>query len=149
MQAAVLPLAGSADIVVMAAAVADYTPASGTASGKLEKTDGPMDLRLTRTPDILAGLGRARGAAPKPVLVGFAAQSGDPVAAGREKRARKRADLIVANDISRPDGGFDSDFNEATIIGPDGEERFARGPKIDLARTILDRAERLLERVLG
>ena len=108
-----------------------------------------MDLHLTRTPDILAGLAGVRGSAPKPVLVGFAAQSGDPVAAGREKRVRKGVDLIVANDISRTDGGFDSDLNEATLIGTDGEERFALGPKSDLAGAILDRAERLLERVLG
>jgi phosphopantothenoylcysteine decarboxylase/phosphopantothenate--cysteine ligase len=83
------------------------------------------------------------------VLVGFAAESGDPVARGREKRAKKQADLIVANDISRRGTGFDSDENEATIIGADGEERFPLGPKSELARLILDRAERLLERVLG
>jgi phosphopantothenoylcysteine decarboxylase/phosphopantothenate--cysteine ligase len=139
----------AADIVVMAAAVADYTPARGAAEAKIEKSDGPLELRLTRTPDILADLGRLRGAGTKPVLIGFAAESGDPVARGREKRARKGADVIVANDISRSEAGFDSELNEATIIGADWEERFALGPKTALAGIILDRAERLLERVLG
>jgi phosphopantothenoylcysteine decarboxylase/phosphopantothenate--cysteine ligase len=147
MNASVQHHAADADIVVMAAAVADYTPADGRAAGKIEKSEGPMNLRLARTPDILAELGRKRGAGARPVLVGFAAQSGDPVAAGRDKRERKRADVIVANDISRPDAGFDSDLNEATIIGADGEERFALGPKAELARVILDRVERLLERI--
>jgi phosphopantothenoylcysteine decarboxylase/phosphopantothenate--cysteine ligase len=147
MNASVQHHAADADIVVMAAAVADFTPADGRAAGKIEKSEGSVNLRLARTPDILAELGRKRGAGARPVLVGFAAQSGDPVAAGRDKRQRKRADIIVANDISRPDAGFDSDLNEATIIGADGEERFALGPKAELARVILDRVERLLERI--
>jgi phosphopantothenoylcysteine decarboxylase/phosphopantothenate--cysteine ligase len=149
MSAAMQQQTNGADIVVMAAAVADYAPADGPAHGKIEKTDGPMELRLTRTPDILADLGRLRGAASRPVLIGFAAESGDPVARGREKRDRKRVDFIVANDISRADRGFDTELNEATIIGADGEEPFALGPKTELAGRILDRAERLLERVLG
>ncbi len=149
MNAAVQRHAVEADIVVMAAAVADYTPEDGMAAGKIEKADAPMHLRLVRTPDILAELGRRRGDGLRPVLVGFAAESGDPVARGREKRAGKQVDLIVANDISRTDGGFDSESNEATIIGADGEERFPLGPKSDLAAVILDRAGRLLERVLG
>ena len=136
-----------ADIVIMAAAVADYTPANGAVSEKIEKTDAPLDLRLTRTPDILADLGRKRGSRTAPVLVGFAAESGDPVPRGREKLARKNADLIVANDISRADAGFDSELNEATLIAADGEERFELGPKSALAAAILDRAERLLARI--
>jgi phosphopantothenoylcysteine decarboxylase/phosphopantothenate--cysteine ligase len=134
-----------ADIVVMAAAVADYTPAKGQAAGKIEKTDAPLELTLVRTVDILAELGRARGGAARPVLIGFAAESGDPVARGREKLQRKAADLIVANDISRIDGGFDSDMNAATIIGPNGEEPFPLGPKTVLAARLLDHAERLLD----
>ena len=149
MSGAVQQHAAGADIVVMAAAVADYTPAAGTADLKIEKSDGPLELRLARTADILADLGRLRGGASRPVLIGFAAESGDPVARGREKRARKRVDLIVANDISQPDRGFDAELNEATIIGADGEEPIALGPKTALAAVILDRAERLLERVLG
>lgn len=148
MSAGVHHHAADADVVVMAAAVADYTPAGGPASAKIEK-GGSLGLRLNRTPDILADLGRMRGDRSKPVLIGFAAESGDPLARGRDKRASKRVDLIVANDISRTDAGFDSQLNQATIIGDDGEEPFALGPKSELAGRILDRAERLLERVIG
>jgi phosphopantothenoylcysteine decarboxylase/phosphopantothenate--cysteine ligase len=79
------------------------------------------------------------------VLVGFAAESGDPLEKGREKLRRKSADLIVANDISRTDAGFDSELNAATIIGRGHEEQFPLGPKTLLAARILDRAEKLLE----
>jgi phosphopantothenoylcysteine decarboxylase / phosphopantothenate---cysteine ligase len=132
-----------ADIVVMAAAVADYTPEQ-RASGKIEKSEGPLALSLVRTPDILAELGRARGGQPRPVLIGFAAESGNPVERGREKLLRKGADLIVANDISTEGLGFDSDLNAATLISRDGTEAFPAGLKTALAATILDRAERLL-----
>jgi phosphopantothenoylcysteine decarboxylase / phosphopantothenate---cysteine ligase len=135
--------AADADIVVMAAAVADYTPARRE-PGKIEKTDAPLELSLVRTTDILAALGRARGAGASPVLVGFAAESGNPVERGRQKLARKGADLIVANDISAEGLGFDSENNAATIIGRDFEEVFAAGPKAALAAAILDRAEPLL-----
>jgi phosphopantothenoylcysteine decarboxylase / phosphopantothenate---cysteine ligase len=140
--------AGDADIVIMAAAVADYMPQTAV-DGKIEKSDGPLDLRLVRTPDILLELGRARGSHARPVLVGFAAESGDPVSRGREKLARKKADLIVANDISRPDAGFDSEMNAATIISGSGTETFPLGPKTALAGAILDRAEALLQRAIG
>ena len=146
MHAAVQRHAPGADAIIMAAAVADYTPRS-RAAGKIEKADGGMDLTLVRTVDILAELGRARGGAGTPVLVGFAAQSGDPIARGREKLRRKGADLIVANDISRADAGFDSDQNAVTLIGADGEETLPLAPKSDIASAILDRTERLLARV--
>jgi phosphopantothenoylcysteine decarboxylase/phosphopantothenate--cysteine ligase len=145
MHRAVLNASATADIVVMAAAVADYTPAGGQAGGKIEKSDGPLELKLVRTPDILAELGRSRRDGARPVLVGFAAESGDPVARGREKLRRKSVDLIVANDISRSDSGFDSELNAATIIGRSVEEQFFLGPKTMLASRILDRAEALLE----
>jgi phosphopantothenoylcysteine decarboxylase/phosphopantothenate--cysteine ligase len=148
MHKAVLSASGAADIVVMAAAVADYTPGRPT-DGKIEKDDGPLELTLVRTPDILAELGRTRGGAARPVLVGFAAESGDPVARGREKLRRKSVDLIVANDISRPDAGFDSEMNAATIIGRESEDDFALGPKPLLAARILDHAEKLLEARVG
>jgi phosphopantothenoylcysteine decarboxylase / phosphopantothenate---cysteine ligase len=135
--------AADADLVVMAAAVADYRPAY-RAAGKIEKTDRPMEIALVRTPDILAELGRARGERRTPVLVGFAAESGDPVARGRLKLQQKNADLIVANDISVEGLGFDSDRNAATIIGHDGLESVPAGPKSALAAHILDRTERLL-----
>jgi phosphopantothenoylcysteine decarboxylase / phosphopantothenate---cysteine ligase len=139
--------AADADVVVMAAAVADYTPAS-RADGKIEKQDAPLELRLVRTRDILFELGKARGAGARPILIGFAAESGDPVERGREKLRRKRADIIVANDIARPDAGFDSELNAATLISATGSENFPLGPKTALAGLILDRAEALLQRAL-
>jgi phosphopantothenoylcysteine decarboxylase/phosphopantothenate--cysteine ligase len=145
MHSAVQAVAEDADVIVMAAAVADYTPADGTHAGKIEKQDGPLELTLVRTPDILAELGRRRAGAPRPVLIGFAAESGNPVPRGREKLRRKAVDMIVANDITLPEGGFDSESNAATIIGAGDDEVFALGPKTELASRILDRAERLLE----
>ena len=140
MHAAVQRHARDADIVVMAAAVADYTPAR-RADGKIEKTDRPLEVSLVRTPDILATLGQERGGRAKPVLVGFAAESGDPVERGKQKLLSKRADLIVANDISTEGSGFDSELNPATLISHDGVEAFPLGPKTALAAVILDRAE--------
>jgi phosphopantothenoylcysteine decarboxylase / phosphopantothenate---cysteine ligase len=141
MQTAVTRHASDSDIVVMAAAVADYTPAQGAAAGKLEKSDAPLDLHLVRTPDILAELGRTRGAAARPLLIGFAAESGDPVPRGRDKLRRKNVDVIVANDISRDDAGFEADANAVTLISRDGEESIALAPKTEIAARILDRAE--------
>jgi len=143
MNTAVQRHATEADVVVMAAAVADYTPAR-RASGKIEKSEGPLGLELVRTPDILANLGKARGGAARPVLVGFAAESGDPVERGRQKLLRKGADLIVANDISTEGLGFDSDMNAASIIDRTSVEAFAPGLKSALAARILDRAEALI-----
>ena len=143
MHTAVLRHAPEADIVVMAAAVADYTP-QRRAAGKIEKADMPLELSLIRTPDILAELGQLRAGRARPVLVGFAAESGDPVERGRQKLVRKSADLIVANDISSEGLGFDSDLNAATIIGRDSVEPFPAGLKTALAATVLDRAEALL-----
>jgi phosphopantothenoylcysteine decarboxylase/phosphopantothenate--cysteine ligase len=135
-----------ADLVVMAAAVADYAP-KAAAGGKIEKSDSPLNLELVRTPDILSELAKTRGARARPVLVGFAAESGDPVARGRDKLTRKGVDLIVANDISRSDAGFDSEMNAATLISAQRTETFPLGPKTALAATILDRAEGLLDSV--
>ena len=145
MQEAVSRHASDSDIIVMAAAVADYTPASGPIAGKIEKSESPLDLALVRTPDILAGLGRTRGQNVRPVLVGFAAESGDPVRRGREKLERKSVDIIVANDISRTDAGFDAETNAATILTAEGDESFPLGTKSELASLILDRAERCLQ----
>jgi phosphopantothenoylcysteine decarboxylase/phosphopantothenate--cysteine ligase len=146
MHAAVQQRAAESDMVVMAAAVADYMP-ERPSSGKIEKADAPMELRLVRTPDILAELGRARGASRKPVLVGFAAESGDPVERGRAKLLRKHVDFIVANDITRRDAGFEADTNAVTIIGPDDVEAVPLAPKTDVAARILDRAERILSAI--
>jgi phosphopantothenoylcysteine decarboxylase/phosphopantothenate--cysteine ligase len=148
MHAAIGRHAAEADVIVMAAAVADYTPERGRSSGKIEKREGPLDLRLVRTPDILGELGRGRGTGRRPVLVGFAAESGDPVRRGREKLLAKNVDLIVANDITRSDAGFDSDSNAVTIISADGDEPVPLSLKSEIAATILDRAEQLLARVV-
>jgi phosphopantothenoylcysteine decarboxylase/phosphopantothenate--cysteine ligase len=147
MRDAVIDRARDADIVVMAAAVADYMPEGGGVAGKIEKGDGPLRLTLVRTPDILAELGSSRREDGGPVLVGFAAESGDPVERARAKRLRKNADIIVANDISTEGTGFDSNMNSATIIGPDGEEPFPTGTKAALASRIIDRATRILDSV--
>ena len=92
----------------MVAAVADYTPAgAGRARRKLLRDRDELVLTLRRTPDILGALGRWRAGRARPVLVGFAAEVGDPVARAREKLRRKQVDLVVANDVSRPGAGFE------------------------------------------
>ncbi|PYR57030.1 MAG: bifunctional phosphopantothenoylcysteine decarboxylase/phosphopantothenate--cysteine ligase CoaBC [Acidobacteria bacterium] len=135
--------ARTVDAIVMAAAVADYTP-ERPHDTKIAKRDAPMDLTLVRTPDILADLGRARGNAPLPILVGFAAETGDPRARAREKLRAKHLDLIVANDVSRPGAGFETNTNAAFLISPDDEVETPVQLKTELAATILDRLERLL-----
>jgi phosphopantothenoylcysteine decarboxylase/phosphopantothenate--cysteine ligase len=147
MREAVDRVAHEADIVVMAAAVADYAPEGGQVAGKIDKgaDAARLELKLVRTTDILAELGRRRGAAARPILIGFAAQSGDPVVQGRDKRRRKSVDMIVANDISRSDAGFDVATNAATLITAEGEEQFPLGQKTELAVVILDRAEKMLD----
>jgi phosphopantothenoylcysteine decarboxylase/phosphopantothenate--cysteine ligase len=144
MRDAVLAQADGCDAVVMAAAVADYTPERGARPAKVPKTADVLDVRLVRTTDILAALGARRRGADRPVLVGFAAETGDPVAAGREKLRAKGVDLIVANDVSQADAGFDVDTNAATLIASDGEEGLPLQTKAQMAGVILDRVERLL-----
>jgi phosphopantothenoylcysteine decarboxylase/phosphopantothenate--cysteine ligase len=145
MSEAILAHSVGADLVVMAAAVADYTPASGSAELKLEKDRDTLTIELRRTVDILSELGRRRGAAALPVLVGFAAETGNPVPRARQKLAAKGVDLIVANDVSRPDRGFDVDSNAAVLVSASGEEPLDLQPKSELARAILDRAEILIQ----
>lgn len=144
MHAAVIARADDADLVVMAAAVADYTPVA-PAARKIEKTDAPLTVTLVRTRDILAELGalpsRAQG---RPVLVGFAAETDDVVARARAKLARKRADLIVANDVSRADAGFEVETNAVVLVSPEGVEELARQSKSAVAARILDRVEPLV-----
>ncbi|HSL23370.1 MAG TPA: bifunctional phosphopantothenoylcysteine decarboxylase/phosphopantothenate--cysteine ligase CoaBC [Vicinamibacterales bacterium] len=144
MRDAVLQHAEGADLVIMAAAVADYTPVAGAAAGKLPREGEVLTLELRKTPDILGELGRRRGAEHLPVLIGFAAETGDPSARAREKLLSKRIDLIIANDVSRSDRGFDVDMNAATMISAVGDEALPLQTKRDLARAILDRAEALL-----
>jgi phosphopantothenoylcysteine decarboxylase/phosphopantothenate--cysteine ligase len=122
MEAAVNASAGDADVVVMAAAVADFRP-KAPARAKIKKTDGPPEVILEPTPDILAGLGRKRR--PEQVIVGFAAETvmaGGPSLAeyARIKLDAKGADLIVANDVAAPGVGFAHDTNSVLIAGRDG-----------------------------
>ena len=144
MHAAVMASAGDADVVIMAAAVADYTPAD-PAADKIAKSTAPLTLTLTRTADILADLGalRVRLGSSRPVLVGFAAETDNVIAKARDKRARKQVDLIVANDVSQPDRGFDVETNAVTIIGED-EQHLPLQSKDRVAAVILDRVEELL-----
>jgi phosphopantothenoylcysteine decarboxylase/phosphopantothenate--cysteine ligase len=145
MHEAVMRAAAAADVVVMAAAVADYTPAQ-PARGKLAKGDGPLTLTLERTKDILADLGsmRAGMGTGRPLLVGFAAETEDVEARARDKKARKHIDLIVANDVSQPDRGFDAPTNAVTLIGAGPDEHVPLQSKERIAAVILDRVETLL-----
>ena len=145
MRDAVMRAAEHADVVVMAAAVADYAP-SDPAAEKITKNDAPLTLTLQRTPDILADLGGLSARRPTPlVLVGFAAETGDLLRKAREKRVRKHVDLMVANDVTTPGAGFDVETNAVTLIGPDQEQTLPLQSKARVAEAILDRVEQLLE----
>ena len=144
MRTAVLTHAGDADAVVMAAAVADYTMTGGARPVKLAKGQETLTLTLTRTTDILAELGRQRGARPRPVLVGFAAETHDVVAHAQAKLAAKQVDCIVANDVSRADAGFEVETNVATLVDATGTTAWPLQHKRELARVILERVEALL-----
>jgi len=141
----VLEEIATADLVIMAAAVADFRPTE-PADGKIDKSQtDAITVALERTADILEDLVARRP--PGQVIVGFAAEHGsDGLSRAREKRARKGVDLLVHNDVSRPGIGFGSDENEVTIIGPDGEEALPRLTKAACAERILDAAGRLLVR---
>ena len=117
MEEAMGAAAEGADVVVMAAAVADFRP-KATAGSKLSKEDGVPEVVLEPTPDILAGL--ARRQVPGQVIVGFAAETHDVVERGRRKLERKGVDLLVVNDVSAPGVGFDHDTNAVVILGADG-----------------------------
>jgi phosphopantothenoylcysteine decarboxylase/phosphopantothenate--cysteine ligase len=144
MHRAVLDRAERMDAVVMAAAVADYTPVHRAAQ-KVAKAGETLTLELRRTPDILAELGDRRArTGGGPVLVGFAAETEDVVAKARAKRDAKSADLIVANDVSRSDAGFDVDTNAVTLVGADSIETLPLQSKSRVAQAILDRIEAIL-----
>jgi phosphopantothenoylcysteine decarboxylase/phosphopantothenate--cysteine ligase len=134
----------AADIVVMAAAVADFRPKE-IADTKLKKDQGPPELEFEPTPDILAELGERKRAGQ--LLVGFAAETGEPEAAGREKLNRKGADLLIANVVGREGTGFGSDTNEATIISADGDDLpLQTWTKPELASALCDRLAALRSR---
>jgi phosphopantothenoylcysteine decarboxylase/phosphopantothenate--cysteine ligase len=135
MHDAVMAHADSADVVVMAAAVADFRPVV-VADTKLKKADGPPQIVLEPTVDILAELGRRKPAGQ--VLVGFAAETNEVDANARDKLARKNADLIVANDVSAPGVGFEHDTNAVVIHGADMEQTVSLTDKRSVARAVFD-----------
>ncbi|HLA93099.1 MAG TPA: bifunctional phosphopantothenoylcysteine decarboxylase/phosphopantothenate--cysteine ligase CoaBC [Actinomycetota bacterium] len=143
MRDAVLAAAADADAVVMAAAVADFRPADAS-SAKLKKEEGTPRVELVPTPDILAELGIAKGGL---VLVGFAAETQDVQAAGREKLSRKGVDLLIANEVGREGTGFGSDTSRAAILAADGtDEPLRQWDKRELATAICERLVKLLAR---
>jgi phosphopantothenoylcysteine decarboxylase/phosphopantothenate--cysteine ligase len=131
-----------ADVLVMAAAVADFRP-SVAHDEKLSKTGrDALELRLEPTTDVLAALSAERR--PGQTLVGFAAEHGEGgVERAREKLERKGLDAVVVNDISRPDIGFDAGDNEVTIVTGAGERQLAKAPKSAVARAIVDLVEEM------
>ncbi len=136
-----------ADVVLMAAAVADYRPAERI-DGKRPKSSEPWSLELVPTPDVAMALGAARH--DRQVLVAFGADSGET---GLERKRRmltdKNVDLVVFNDIGREGIGFDADDNEVLLIRADGDRHVPRGPKALVAVEILDEVESLLEAADG
>src|SRR6266511_1890816 len=133
---------GDVDLVLMAAAVGDYRPAEQLEE-KRPKNEHAWQVTLEPTTDVLRALAERRTNGQ--VLVGFAADHGeDGLARAREKLARKRVDLVVYNDVSRDDVGFDAAENEVVIVSPAGDRRVAKAPKDQIAAAIVDMAEELL-----
>jgi len=126
----------SSDVLLMAAAVADFRPER--AAGKLTREgSGELELRLTETEDIVASLAKVRRA--EQTLIGFAAEHGaEAISRAREKLERKGLDAIIFNDISRPEIGFDSERNEVTIVTREGERAVPESSKQDVAEAVLD-----------
>jgi phosphopantothenoylcysteine decarboxylase/phosphopantothenate--cysteine ligase len=146
MHRAVRDRASAADVVIMAAAVADYRPASPE-SKKIKRGAGKMMLELEPTADILAELGRNKGST---ILVGFAAETDNLAENARHKLAAKGADIIVANDVTREGAGFDTDTNIVTLFSRDGREiALPKMSKFNVANRILDRVAELRLAQLG
>jgi phosphopantothenoylcysteine decarboxylase/phosphopantothenate--cysteine ligase len=134
----VLDAIDEADALIMAAAVADYRP-ERTAKAKIKKAGRDLTLRLVRTADILerVAAGRAEGRGPR-LVVGFAAETEDLVANAREKMGRKCLDLVVTNDVSAADSGFEVDTNRVVLLDRDGNvEELPLLPKAEVAERIL------------
>jgi phosphopantothenoylcysteine decarboxylase/phosphopantothenate--cysteine ligase len=141
MRDAVMAAYAGADAVVMTAAVADFRPAEA-APAKVKKGTAPPALALEPTDDILAGLGRDKG---RRVLVGFAAETEDVVAYAREKLVAKNLDLMVANDVSSPDAGFDVLTNRVVFVTADAQDARPSMSKKAVAGEVLDRLEDMLK----
>jgi phosphopantothenoylcysteine decarboxylase/phosphopantothenate--cysteine ligase len=143
MRTAVLDRWEQADIIVMAAAVADYHVKN--VSQQKIKRNGAIELELEQNADILADLGSLRQAAgkTKPMLIGFAAETGNLLENARAKLAKKGVDAIVLNDVSRADIGFNSDRNQVTIVTTTDTIPVPKASKLDVATKILEVALRL------
>jgi phosphopantothenoylcysteine decarboxylase/phosphopantothenate--cysteine ligase len=143
MREAVLAEFGTADAVIMAAAVADFAPA--VVPGKKMKREtmegDTFALTLRKNPDILKELGERKAGQ---VLVGFALETHDELANARAKLERKRLDLVVMNNPEAPGAGFGSDTNLVTLVDAAGNETLPLLPKADVAERILDRVRTLL-----
>ena len=148
LEAAVRERFPDSDVLIMAAAPADFRPAAPVDS-KLSREGGDgISIELEPTTDIVAAVAAERR--PDQTVIGFAAEHGDgAVERGREKLARKGLDAVVVNDISRSDIGFDSTDNEVTIVLAEGERQIGRRPKTEVAEAILDEVERLRTAAAG
>lgn len=147
MHDAIVSRSANCDIIVKAAAVADYTPVQ-TAEQKMKKSDGEMTIALRRTPDILRELGEKKPAGQ--VLVGFCMETQDLLEHAREKLARKNCDYIVANNLFVQGAGFGVDTNTVTILGADGSQiEPGNLPKDALAHVILDIAKKTYDEKNG
>lgn len=146
MRRATLEAAAKADVLLMAAAVADFRTAS-TSADKIKRGGPSLSLSLEPTEDILRAVAEGRAKSGKPaVVVGFAAESRDLIANATAKRSAKGLSLIVANDITAPDAGFGVDTNRVTLIGTDGSpESLSVMTKAAVAEVVLDRVVRLLQ----
>jgi phosphopantothenoylcysteine decarboxylase/phosphopantothenate--cysteine ligase len=142
MEAAIMPLASQQDVIVMAAAVADFTVADPAANKIKKRDDGSVpELKLVPTHDFLVDLGRQKHEGQ--VLVGFAAETDDVLENATGKLARKQLDLIVANDVGAPGVGFEHDTNEVVILAADGSQRrVVLASKRVVADAILDEVVR-------
>lgn len=145
MHAAVFAAASDADVIVKAAAVADFRP-DHTATSKIKKDGGTPTVSLVPNPDILADLGQARrdGTLDVAVLVGFAAETDDVEDNARGKLQRKGADLIVANDVSSTDAGFGTDTNRVVVLSETDRTEIPLASKTAVADALLDRIVSLL-----
>jgi phosphopantothenoylcysteine decarboxylase/phosphopantothenate--cysteine ligase len=146
LQAALASAIKRADVLVMAAAVADYRPAK-PATQKLKRSQlgAKTTLDLVANPDLLAGLGKQRGSKKTPLLVGFAAETTDVIANAQKKLASKKCDLIVANDVAEAGAGFGVDTNRVTLVDAVEAVDLPAGPKTLVAHGILDRVVALLD----
>lgn len=133
MLAAVLSEVPSCDVIVMAAAVADFRPRQ-VSSSKVKKAGAGLTLELERTQDILEAVRPEKGGR---IVVGFAAETGDPLAEAQRKRRDKGLDMVVANDVLAPDSGFEVETNRVILVEEGGEVRLPLMSKIEVAERIV------------